>query len=121
MNEIFDFAAKSHGAAEGSTYPDIRNMDWQPSGVDGFWIKPLLNSADGSVDTWLMKVDAGAYSASHAHDKWEQVYVIDGTLYDQERVLGAGEFAYRVPGAAHVTGSEDGALVLLVYSVAGPA
>lgn len=118
MSEIFQFSAQSQRVPTGSAYPDIRNMDWQPSGVDGFWIKPLLSGTGDGVETWLMKVDAGAYSESHAHEKWEQVYVIEGTLYDQNRVLNAGDFACRAPGAPHTAGSDDGALVLLVYSAA---
>lgn len=119
MNDIFQFSTEAHSAPTGSAYPDIRNMDWEPCGVNGFYLKPLLSGTGGDVETWLMKVDAGAYAPSHAHDKWEQVYVIEGSLYDQDRVLQAGDFVYRAPNAAHIAGSEHGALVLLVYSAAG--
>lgn len=51
MSEIFQFSAQSRRIPAGSTYPGIRNMDWQPSGVDRFWIKSLLSDTGGCVET----------------------------------------------------------------------
>ena len=65
-----------------------------------------------------MKVDAGAFSPPHAHDELEQIYVLEGSLYDQHVNYQAGEFIVRAPGSMHSAGSETGALVLLFYSPA---
>jgi ChrR Cupin-like domain len=51
----------------------------------------------------------------HAHEEWEQIYVLSGSFFDQERVLWAGDYACRAPGAMHTAGSEEGALLLLIY------
>ncbi len=119
MSEIFQFDAPTLARPTGNSYPDVRGMDWQACGVEGFSIKPLLGDLGNGVETWLMKVDAGAFAPSHAHDgKWEQVYVLEGAFYDQNRELRAGDFACRAPGAMHTSGSKDGAVVLLVYSPA---
>lgn len=121
MNEIFR-NRKSAGFAglpvAGSRWLDADTIAWQECGEDGFWIKPLLEDEAAGLRTWLMKVDPGAFSAPHAHDEFEQVYVLDGTFYDDQRSYRAGEFVVRAPGAMHSAGSEDGALVLLFYSPA---
>ena len=66
-----------------------------------------------------MKVDPGAFSPTHAHDDVEQVYVLEGSFYDQDKTYGPGAFIVRAAGALHSAGSDDGALVLLFYSPAG--
>jgi anti-sigma factor ChrR (cupin superfamily) len=91
-------------------------MEWQPGGVEGFWIKPLFEEPSTGQRTWLMKVDAGAFAPMHAHDELEQIFVLEGSFYDQDTAYNAGDYAIRAPHAQHTAGSHDGALVLLVYS-----
>jgi quercetin dioxygenase-like cupin family protein len=102
----------------GSVYLDADEAAWQPSGVEGFWIRPLFENPSSGEKTWLMKVDPGAFAPSHAHEELEQVYVLQGSFYDQDRVIGAGDFVCRAPGEPHTSGSNEGAVVLLVYSPA---
>lgn len=90
--------------------------EWQETGTAGFLIKPLYEDAGTQQRTWLMKVVAGAKAPPHAHDETEQIYVIDGTFYDDENTYGPGDFAIRAPGTMHTGGSKDGAIVMLVYS-----
>ena len=91
---------------------------WQDCGADGFRIKPLLEDEENGLRTWLMKVDAGAFSAMHAHDEIEQIYVLEGSFYDQDHCYVAGDFIVRAADAMHTAGSDDGALVMLVYTPA---
>ena len=102
--------------AEESASISARDMQWQSCGTDGFWIKPLFEDSNTSQRTWLMKVDAGAWSPAHAHTELEQIYVLEGTFYDEEKNYAAGDYIIRAPGAMHTAGSRDGALVMLVYS-----
>jgi anti-sigma factor ChrR (cupin superfamily) len=102
----------------GSLYLSAGAQDWQDGGAEGFWIKPLWQNAGDSERTWLMKVDAGAFAGMHAHDEIEQIYVLEGSFYDQERTVNAGDFIVRAPGAMHESGSKTGAVVLLVYTQA---
>jgi len=104
--------------AEGSSSIDPAGDDWQDSGAAGFLLKPLLEDARLGVRTWLMKVEPGAFSALHAHAEVEQIYVLEGSFYDQEKTYRVGEYIVRAPGAMHTAGSEDGAVVLLFYSPA---
>ncbi|WP_299842371.1 cupin domain-containing protein [uncultured Roseovarius sp.] len=89
---------------------------WQETGTEGFLIKPLYEDTASAQRTWLMKVEPGALAPSHAHDETEQIYVIEGTFYDQENTYGPGDFAIRAPGVMHTGGSKHGAIVMLVYS-----
>jgi len=91
-------------------------LPWQECDVPGFWIKPLIDDEGRGIRTWLMKVDAGAFSEMHGHSEYEQIYVLEGSFYDQDHSYGPGDFIVRPPGALHTAGSGEGALVLLFYS-----
>lgn len=95
---------------------DAGTVEWQGCGADGFSIKPLLEDSSGGLRTWLMKVEPGASSDLHAHDEIEQIYVLEGSFFDQQKTYRAGEYIIRAPGAMHTAGSDSGALVLLFYS-----
>jgi anti-sigma factor ChrR (cupin superfamily) len=90
--------------------------DWQPSELPGFWIRNLLVDPAASATTMLMKIDPGAFAGLHSHAELEQIFVLEGSFHDEERVLHAGDYCCRAPGAPHTAGSERGAVVLLVYS-----
>mgnify|MGYP001028062266 CR=1 FL=1 len=90
--------------------------DWEADGSWGFAYKLLFEDLQTGQSTLLMKVDAGAVASPHAHDKLEQVLVLEGEFYDEYRTYGPGDFIVRAPGAIHTGGSKSGALVLLVYS-----
>jgi len=102
----------------GSAAIDTHGLPWQPTDTAGFWIRPLVEDARAGHKTWLMKIDAGAFAPLHDHAELEQIYVLDGSFYDQERSYAAGDFIVRAPGAPHTAGSREGALVLLVYLAA---
>ena len=104
--------------ASGSVDINSSTLDWRDCGAEGFWIKPLFEDADKGLRTWLMKVDAGAWSPSHAHDEIEQIYVIEGSFYDQDKTYLPGDLIVRAPDVMHTAGSESGCLVMLFYSPA---
>ena len=105
-----------------SLFLNSEEMELQDSGEEGFWIKPLLEDDmegdNATLRTWLMKVDAGAFSPMHAHDDIEQIFVIEGSFYDQDKIYEPGDYVIRAPGTVHSAGSENGAIVLLFYSPA---
>ena len=124
MNELFNRKSAQKPmrlpVAESSSF-DANAQQWQDCGADGFLIKPLLEDPLSGLRTWLMKVEAGAFSESHAHHEVEQIYVLEGSFYDQERTYQAGEYIVRSPAAMHTAGSKTGAVVLLFYSPAPAA
>ena len=105
-------------ATAASTYMSAVAMDWEPTGDDGFWVKRLYEDEQRGERTWLMRIDPGAYSPPHAHEVFEQVFVLEGSFYDDDRLVKAGEFCARSPGAVHSAASDDGAVILVMYTKA---
>jgi len=105
----------------GSAYLDAAQMAWQPTDIVKFWVKPLCEDSAKGVRTLFMKIDPGAFAPLHAHGEFEQFYVLEGSLYDQEKVMKAGDYVCRAAGAMHTSGSEEGAVVLLIYTKAIPS
>jgi len=102
---------------EGSMRLSATGIEWQRTDVDGFWIKPLYEDTALGEKTMLMKIDPGAYVPIHAHSgELEQIYVIEGSFYDQHATLKAGDYCCRAPDAPHLSGSEDGAILMLIYT-----
>ena len=119
MSEIFKATKKAAALklpVSESLMLKSEEMPWQESGAPGVWVKPLIEDESQGIRTWLMRVDAGAFSEMHGHSEYEQIYVLEGSFYDQEHVYGPGDFIVRAPGALHTAGSEEGAVVLLFYS-----
>ncbi|MGH6954831.1 MAG: cupin domain-containing protein [Alphaproteobacteria bacterium] len=104
----------------GSRYLEGAAIEWQPTEAKGFWVKPLYENVERGERTLLMKVDAGASAPLHAHEEFEQIYVLEGSFYDQEKVLKAGDYCCRAPGAQHTAGTREGSVMLLVYTKAAP-
>lgn len=98
-----------------SAYTSAEQASWQAM-KPGIWGKPLYVSADSAQRTLLVRMDPGAESAPHAHDEFEQVYVISGCFEDDECVLGPGDFCCRAPGTLHRARSQHGATVIVVYT-----
>ena len=105
-------------ASAASGYMSSVGMDWEATGSDGFWVKRLYEDDARGERSWLMRIDPGAYSSPHAHQEFEQVYVIEGSFYDDDRLVKAGEFCARSPGAVHSAASDGGALILVLYTKA---
>lgn len=114
----------SGGSGRGIAGPVVGSMryasasaEWQPTDSEGFWVKPLFEDAERGEKTLLMKIDPGAWSPMHTHPgELEQIYVLEGTFYDQDASMGPGDYCCRAPDAAHEAGSKTGAIVLLVYT-----
>jgi quercetin dioxygenase-like cupin family protein len=103
-------------ASAASAYMAAAGRDWEATGSEGFWLKRLYEDPERGERTWLMRMDPGAYSPPHSHDEFEQVYVLEGSFYDEDRLVKAGEFCARSPGAMHSAASDDGALMLVIYT-----
>jgi anti-sigma factor ChrR (cupin superfamily) len=121
MTELFSSEPTSmlaHLPVSGSLMLNTAEMEWQDGGVEGFWIKSIMEDDQKELRTWLMKVDPGAFSESHSHTDIEQIYVINGSFYDQNGAYETGAFIVRAAGAEHTAGSHEGCTVLLMYSPA---
>ena len=103
----------------GSGYLPGATMAWQPTEHAGYWIKPLYENPLLGERTLLMKADPGTHSPPHAHEEFEQIYVLEGSFDDGDRTLRAGDYCARPIGAMHSAISEEGFVALLIYSAAG--
>lgn len=110
-----DSTAAIKDAGLGSRYLAGAKAEWQASGSDGFWVKPLYEDAVRNERTLLIKVDPGAYSPPHAHEEFEEVYILEGSFWDDEHLLVAGDYVCREAGAVHSGGSDEGGVMLVVY------
>lgn len=102
--------------AAASSYTSTHGADWEPGGIEGFWVKRLYEDENRGEQTWLMRMDAGAHSPPHTHEAFEQVYVLEGSFYDDDRLVRAGEYCARAPGAVHSSTSDGGATMLVVFT-----
>jgi len=100
---------------QGTHMLSVEDLEWQATSSQGFWLKPCFAGAKGQK-TELMKIDAGAFVDIHEHDQLEQIYVMSGTFYDEFQTYRAGDFIVRSAGTPHTAGSQDGAIVLLIYT-----
>jgi quercetin dioxygenase-like cupin family protein len=99
-----------------SRYLDSGALDWEETEHEGFYLKRLYEDEARGEKTWLMRIEPGASAPSHDHDEFEQFYVLEGDIRDDNGSMQAGDFVCRPPGEMHWTASDSGALVLLVYT-----
>jgi quercetin dioxygenase-like cupin family protein len=119
--EIWTIAGERGRGISGPVVGSMRyasaSVEWQPTDTEGFWVKPLFEDPERGDKTLLMKVDPGAWSPMHTHPgELEQIYVLEGSFYDQDATMVPGDYCCRAPDAAHEAGSKTGAIVLLVYT-----
>jgi anti-sigma factor ChrR (cupin superfamily) len=103
--------------ASGNAYASASVAEWTLA-KDGIWCKRLYNDPIRGESTLLMRLDSGAASSAHSHENFEQIHVISGSFHDGERLMQAGDHCCRAPGAMHTSASDDGALVLVMYTPA---
>ena len=115
-----DSGVPLHDPGSGSAYLNASTVPWEPTEHDKFWIKRLYEDEARAERTWLMRMDPGARTESHAHEEFEQFLVLEGSLYDDEKTMKAGDYVCRAPGAMHTAATDEGAIVLLIYTRHAP-
>jgi quercetin dioxygenase-like cupin family protein len=98
-------------------YMSAAGDDWEPAG-ERMWMKRIYENGDRGERTLLFRMEPDSCSPPHSHEEFEQVYVLAGSFYDEHRLLRAGDFCVRSPGAVHSAASDDGALMLVMYTKA---
>lgn len=85
---------------------DTDALDWQPGPEAGVDIKPLHEFGDEKV--LLMRILAGTRIARHRHEAGTELFVLDGTLADQDGTYGKGAWQRQPAGSVHEPFSEQG-------------
>jgi len=92
-------------------------------GNNGITVKVLSGDLDTDAKrgcrTRLLRMAPGSQTeAAHAHDYWEEIYILDGEMIvedgaDGEKQVAAGAYAAREPGVMHgPVRSETGCLMI---------
>ena len=64
--------------------------------------------------TYVLKMDPGAKSIPHEHVSYEEFYMLDGELIDQDgKIFKKGDFISFEPGSKHSSFTEKGCLILV--------
>ena len=73
-------------------------MSWEQAEIEGYTLKRLYEDPERGEWTCLFRMDTGATAGPHAHDEFEQVYVLEGSFNDGEQTLVPGDYVFRAPG-----------------------
>tara|TARA_B100000963_G_scaffold361036_1_gene394514 strand:- start:36 stop:380 length:345 start_codon:yes stop_codon:yes gene_type:complete len=78
------------------------------------WHKISYNQKTG-VGSYILKMDPGTRSLKHKHQNYEEFYVLEGELIDEDNTtFNKGDFISYKPGSEHSSFSKKGC-VLLVF------
>lgn len=83
----------------GFIYAD--SNDWIQHSIEGIKIKQLAFNEKSGYAMLLMKVAPGTKYPAHHHNGAEECYVIEGDVYAQGKILGAGDFHHAEGGSDH--------------------
>ena len=82
----------------------ISGMSWHKISYD-------KNTGAGS---YILKMAPGARSLNHKHQNYEEFYVLDGELIDEDNTtFNKGDFISYKPGSQHSSFSKKGCLLLV--------
>ena len=82
----------------------ISGMSWHKISYD-------KNTGAGS---YILKMAPGARSLKHKHQNYEEFYVLEGELIDEDNTtFGKGDFISYKPGSQHSSFSKKGCLLLV--------
>ena len=87
----------------------VPSVDWTPAlggAVPGLNERILAADAEAGVATRILRFDPGTDTSAagvQAHDFWEEVYIMEGSLHDLtlNQTFPRGSYACRPPGMPH--------------------
>ena len=77
------------------------------------WHKISYNQNTGA-GSYILKMDPGAKSLKHKHQNYEEFYVLEGELIDEDNTtFKKGDFISYKPGSKHSSFTKKGCLLLV--------
>ena len=77
------------------------------------WHKISYNQKTG-VGSYILKMAPGTRSLRHKHQNYEEFYILDGELTDEDNTtFNKGDFILYKPGSKHSSFSKKGCLLLV--------
>ena len=95
-----------------------RSLRMRPYDLDGplqedMSFAPLSYDEKAQCGSYLMRMQPGAATIFHVHERREEFFVLEGQLIEDDgTVLDAGDWIVYEPGSAHNTRTETGCLLL---------
>ena len=78
------------------------------------WHKISYSKENGGQGTYILKMEPGAKSLPHEHTGFEEFFMLDGELIDQDgTIFKKGDFISFEPGSKHSSHTINGCLVLV--------
>ncbi|NQV91999.1 cupin domain-containing protein [Candidatus Woesearchaeota archaeon] len=93
-------------------YTNKNNIEWQAF-QPGVEIKHLHEHQKAKIV--MIKFSPGAKVPKHEHEGGEEIYVLDGTLIDEEGTYTKGAYLYNPPKSTHTTHSPEGCTLLVTW------
>ena len=91
---------------------DTAAAHWQPGTAPGHAVLPLYQGGDDYPESIrLVRFDPGFEAPDHTHPGGEEIYVVEGTLEDEDGRYAAGDWLRLPPGSRHRPRSPDGCLI----------
>ena len=99
---------------------NIKNLKFEPfdnygkviSGMS--WHKISFDKNNGGFGTYFLKMDPGAKSLFHKHNRFEEFLIIKGQLKDTDgKIFKKGDFVTFLPGSTHNSSTKNGCLLLV--------
>jgi quercetin dioxygenase-like cupin family protein len=88
-----------------------KDRSWQPTETPGLTFS-VLRQQDGGASIFL-KFEKGVVGANHVHPEGEELLVVSGDITVGGRRLGAGDYLYTPPGAAHEAEAHEETVLFL--------
>jgi len=94
---------------------NTETLDWDPTIAQNITQKTLeTNNNDGYEQiTSLVRYSAGAIYLPHCHPNGEEIFVLEGTLYDERGDFPSGSYIRNPPGSYHQPYSKHGCLIFI--------
>jgi len=82
--------------------------------IEGMSWHKISYEKEKGQGSYILKMDPGAKSIPHEHVNYEEFYMIDGELIDDDgKIFKKGDFISFEPGSKHYSFTEKGCLILV--------
>jgi quercetin dioxygenase-like cupin family protein len=88
-----------------------QQQQWKTLALPGVTLALLHDR--GGERTLLLRMEPGAAFPRHVHPAGEQLYILEGSAEIGGQQLGAGDYLYTAPGAAHSVASVRGCTLFI--------
>ncbi len=103
---------------KGRTIIDTANAAFEPYDLEGprqpeMSFLPLSYDRASGEGAYLMRMEPGAHTLTHTHERREEFLILDGELIEDDgTVYRAGDYVIMEPGTRHDSRTETGCVLI---------